>query len=75
MNLKQILSKYSNPAIAAATGYPSETIHMLRKGEVDEHTIKQLPGGRALPTRKVLEQKILDAHKSGKFSRNKKFFN
>lgn len=60
LSVKTILSKYSNAAIADRSGYPNDIIHMLRKGQVDEFTIKQLPGGRAIPTRQVLEGKILE---------------
>lgn len=69
MSLKRILRTHSNPSIASAAGVHVDIIKMLRKGKVDQFSIKQLPGGRAVPSRKILEQKILEGFK------RKKFFN
>ncbi len=59
LSIKTILRNHSNATIAARTGYPENFIHMFRKNDIDHFSIRTDNEGRGIPTRSVLEQKIL----------------
>lgn len=57
--IKTILRNNSNAGIAAQTGYPESFIHKLRKNEIG-NLITIDKDGRGIPSRTVLENKILE---------------
>ena len=60
-NIRSILRNHSNATIAARSGYPEEFIHMFRKNDIDHFQIRIDSEGRGIPTRNVLERKILES--------------
>ena len=58
--INKILSEYGNQTLSIATGYPVEHIKMFRKNDVDHFAIKTDALGRGIPTRRVMEARIIE---------------
>ena len=58
--INKILSGYGNQTLSTITGYPVEFIKMFRKNDVDHFAIRTDPLGRGIPTRGVMENRIIE---------------
>ena len=58
--ITSILKEYGNQALSTITGYPVEHIKMFRKNDIDHYAIKTDSLGRGIPTRRVMETKIVE---------------
>lgn len=68
--IKNILQKYSNQSLSQITGYPVEHIHAFRKNDIDYYAVKTDKLGRGIPTRSVMESKIIE--RINEYERKKK---
>lgn len=66
LSIKKILKLHSNGTIAARSGYPEDFIHRFRKNKIDEFAIQIDEEGRGIPTRAVLEKRILESFETKK---------
>lgn len=71
--IKSILHDYSNQAIAQITGYPVEHVHMFRKNDIDHYIIRIDKFGRGIPTRTVMESRIIELITKYEKNKNKLF--
>ncbi|OGU58276.1 MAG: hypothetical protein A2V66_03555 [Ignavibacteria bacterium RBG_13_36_8] len=56
--VSRLLKSYSWVKLAAITGYDIDMLERLQRNQVDEVSIKILSGGRVLPTRDIMIDRI-----------------
>jgi hypothetical protein len=71
VNIRTILKEHSNADISTVSGYETELIQRLRKNQVDEISITPGKNGKSIPTKGVLEKRIVAAYEKQRDDKKK----